>query len=144
MFIGAASLRRPGRRQATAESCIVTGFIPWGSPMTATDSRSQAPRTVGLSVLLASGALGAVLLVAGAPARAQGIPAAAAQVPFQQGRHVLDGVNEVPLSAYSQLLWRLAAPFRGGWATMAAGVSGSPDTFYFSGAGGGIWKTSDA
>ncbi|MGH8291607.1 MAG: WD40/YVTN/BNR-like repeat-containing protein, partial [Steroidobacteraceae bacterium] len=27
---------------------------------------------------------------------------------------------------------------------MATGVPGQPDTFYFSGAGGGIWKSSDA
>ena len=54
------------------------------------------------------------------------------------------GVQDVPRSAYSQLRWRLVGPFRGGWATMGTGVPGSPDTFYFSGAGGGIWKTTDA
>ena len=111
--------------------------------MTATDRRSKAPRTVCLSFLLASCTLGAALLAGGPPARAQGI-AAAAQVPFPQGRAVMAGVQEVPHSAYGQLRWRLVGPFRGGWATMAAGVPASPDTFYFSGAGGGIWKTGDA
>ncbi len=111
--------------------------------MTATDRRRQAPRTVGLSVLIASGALAAALLAGGPPARAQDV-AAAAQVPFPQGRAVMAGGQQVPHSAYGQLGWRLVGPFRGGWATMAAGVPASPNTFYFSGAGGGIWKTGDA
>ena len=85
----------------------------------------------------------AVLLGAGPLARAQDV-AAAAEVPFPQGRATLTGVQDVPRSAYSQLKWRLVGPFRGGWATMGTGVPGSPDTFYFSGAGGGIWKTTDA
>lgn len=54
------------------------------------------------------------------------------------------GQGPVPSSAYAELRWRLVGPFRGGWATMAAGVPGSPDTFYFSGAGSGVWKTIDA
>jgi photosystem II stability/assembly factor-like uncharacterized protein len=105
--------------------------------MTATDRRSRGPLTVGF--LLGA----AVLLGAGPPARAQDV-AAAAQVPFPQGRAAMGGVQDVPRSAYSQLKWRLVGPFRGGWATMGIGVPGSPDTFYFSGAGGGIWKTTDA
>jgi len=104
--------------------------------MTATDRRSRVLLTVGL--LLGA----AVLIAAGPPARAQGV-AAAAQVPFPRGR-AMAGVQDVPLSAYAQLRWRLVGPFRGGWATMGVGVPGSPDTFYFSGAGGGIWKTTDA
>src|SRR6185437_14186009 len=119
---------------------MVTGFICWGSPMTAIDRRPQAPC---LSALLASAALATALLAGTPPSQAQGI-AAAAQVPFPQGHARIPEVQEVPLSAYSQLRWRLVGPFRGGWATMAAGVQASPDTFYFSGAGGGIWKTADA
>src|SRR4051794_24158342 len=42
------------------------------------------------------------------------------------------------------LSWRLVGPFRGGWATVAAGVPAEPDTFYFGAAGGGVWKTIDA
>ena len=112
--------------------------------MNATDRRSRAGWIAGLCAA-ARGAtlLAAVLVVAGPQARAQGM-AAAAEVPFPHGRNAIIGAQGVPLSAYSQLKWRLVGPFRGGWATMAAGVPGDADTFYFSGAGGGIWKTTDA
>ena len=50
----------------------------------------------------------------------------------------------VPPSAYAQMRWRLIGPFRGGWATMAAGVPSEPNTFYIGTAGGGVWKTIDA
>src|SRR6266478_27073 len=50
----------------------------------------------------------------------------------------------LPEGSYAQLHWRLLGPFRGGWATMAAGVAGRPDTFYFGAAGGGVWKTVNA
>ena len=50
----------------------------------------------------------------------------------------------IPERAYQDLRWRLLGPFRGGWATCAAGVPGDPATFYFGAADGGIWKTSDA
>jgi photosystem II stability/assembly factor-like uncharacterized protein len=112
--------------------------------MTGTYRRPQAPRTAGLSAVALVMALvtalpGALLLAA--PAQAQGI-AAAAQVPFPPGG--VGSQGPVPPSAYAQLNWRLVGPFRGGWATMAAGVAGRPDTFYFSAAGGGVWKTTDA
>ena len=42
------------------------------------------------------------------------------------------------------LKWRLIGPFRAGWSTMAQGVPDKPDEFYFSAAGGGVWKTEDA
>ncbi len=45
---------------------------------------------------------------------------------------------------YAGLHWRQIGPFRGGWATMVEGVPRKPDTFYFGGAGGGVWKTEDA
>src|SRR5689334_8034138 len=44
---------------------------------------------------------------------------------------------------YSGLRWRLVGPFRGGKATMAAGVPGNPAVYYFSTAGSGVWKTED-
>ena len=47
-------------------------------------------------------------------------------------------------SAYAEMRWRLVGPFRGGWATMAAGVPSEPNTFYIGTAGGGVWKTGDA
>src|SRR5690242_4957067 len=42
------------------------------------------------------------------------------------------------------LQWRLIGPFRGGWGTMAQGIPDQPNVYYFSSAGGGIWKTIDA
>jgi photosystem II stability/assembly factor-like uncharacterized protein len=42
------------------------------------------------------------------------------------------------------LKWRLIGPFRAGWSTMAEGVPDRPGEFYFSAAGGGVWKTEDA
>src|SRR5690242_19991676 len=121
---------------------MVTRFANRGSPMTASDRRPQASRAAGLSVpSVASALLGLVLMACGSQARAQAV-AAAAEVPFPQGR--VGMVGELPPAAYAQLKWRLVGPFRGGWATMAAGVPARPDTFYFSGAGGGIWKTQDA
>ncbi len=50
----------------------------------------------------------------------------------------------IPQKAYAGMHWRLAGPFRAGWATMAAGVAGQPNTYYFGAAGGGVWKTDDA
>lgn len=50
----------------------------------------------------------------------------------------------VPESFYADLHWRLVGPLRGGWATVAAGIPGDPTTFYFGGADGGVWKTTDA
>lgn len=50
----------------------------------------------------------------------------------------------IPASVTGALEWRQLGPFRGGWATMAAGVSSRPDTFYIGTAGGGVWKTDDA
>ena len=137
-------LRRRGSPEGAWRRRIRYGsrFYCRGSSMTATVRRPQAPRAAGFSVLaLVSILPGAPLLAAASPAQAQGV-AAAAQVPFPQGGAEQEG--PVPLSAYSELKWRLVGPFRGGWATMAAGVPGSPDTFYFSGAGSGVWKTTDA
>ena len=111
--------------------------------MTATDRPSTTPRTASLSALVIAAAVAAAAFLAGPRAAAQGV-ATAAEVPFPQG-HAASGMHgALSPAAYAQLRWRLVGPFRGGWATMAASVPGSPDTFYFSGAGGGIWKTIDA
>ena len=50
----------------------------------------------------------------------------------------------VPVEAYSEMEWRLIGPYRAGWGTVCDGIPNQPNTFYFGGAGGGIWKTSDA
>ena len=45
---------------------------------------------------------------------------------------------------YADLRWRQLGPFRAGWATAVAGIPGDPATFFFGGADGGVWKTTDA
>ena len=50
----------------------------------------------------------------------------------------------ITASVTGAMEWRLLGPFRGGWATMAAGVPAQPDTFYIGTAGGGVWKSNDA
>ncbi len=47
-------------------------------------------------------------------------------------------------SSYADMRWRLVGPFRGGWATCAAGVPDEPAVYYFGAAAGGVWKTEDA
>ncbi len=41
------------------------------------------------------------------------------------------------------MTWRNIGPFRGGRSVAVAGVAGDPKTYYFGGAGGGVFKTSD-
>jgi photosystem II stability/assembly factor-like uncharacterized protein len=50
----------------------------------------------------------------------------------------------VPDRVYGAMSWRLIGPFRGGWATIGAGVPGDPAVWYFGSADGGVWKTTDA
>ena len=50
----------------------------------------------------------------------------------------------IPKKTYADMHWRLIGPYRAGWATMAEGIPGEPNTFYFGSAGGGVWKTDDA
>ena len=52
--------------------------------------------------------------------------------------------QSIPESAYSGMRWRQVGPYRAGWATVASGVPGQPNTYYFGGAGGGVWKTINA
>ncbi|HUY12001.1 MAG TPA: glycosyl hydrolase, partial [Terriglobia bacterium] len=39
--------------------------------------------------------------------------------------------------------WRLIGPFRGGRSIAVAGIAGNPEVYYFGGASGGVWKTTD-
>lgn len=50
----------------------------------------------------------------------------------------------VPPEDLQDLRWRLLGPLRAGWSTCAEGVPDEPDTFYFGGADGGVWRTTDA
>ena len=45
---------------------------------------------------------------------------------------------------YSGLQWRLIGPFRAGRTVAVTGVPGQPETFYFGGVAGGVWRTIDA
>ena len=52
--------------------------------------------------------------------------------------------QHIPAKAFNEMRWRQVGPFRAGWATMAVGITNEPNTYYFGGAGGGVWKTVDA
>ncbi len=45
--------------------------------------------------------------------------------------------------AIKGLKWRQIGPFRGGRVLAVTGVSSEPNTYYFGGVGGGVWKTTD-
>ena len=49
--------------------------------------------------------------------------------------------EEDPL--FKGLSWRLVGPFRGGRVLAVTGSVGEPNTYYFGGVGGGVWKTTD-
>src|SRR5260221_5481063 len=61
------------------------------------------------------------------------LPPLAAQAP--------DQFNE---SLEKGLKWRSIGPYRGGRVLAVTGVPGDPNTFYFGGVGGGVWRTADA
>ena len=44
---------------------------------------------------------------------------------------------------FSAMRWRQVGPFRGGRVLAVTGVPGEPNVFYFGGASGGVWKTTD-
>src|SRR5215467_14945509 len=43
----------------------------------------------------------------------------------------------------SGLRWRMIGPFRGGRSIAVSGIAGDPNTYYFGGVGGGVWKTTN-
>src|SRR5437870_13611745 len=45
---------------------------------------------------------------------------------------------------FSGLQWRQSGPLRGRRALAIEGVPGEPDTYYFRGVAGGVWKTVDS
>ena len=45
---------------------------------------------------------------------------------------------------FSGMKWRGIGPYRGGRVIAVTGVPGDPNTFYFGGVAGGVWKTADA
>jgi photosystem II stability/assembly factor-like uncharacterized protein len=71
-------------------------------------------------------------------------PSGAAAPPTRSAPAAAARPDSVPPAAYGDMHWRLVGPYRAGWATVAEGVPGKPNTFYFGSAGGGVWKTTDA
>jgi len=47
-------------------------------------------------------------------------------------------------SLYGGMKYRMVGPFRGGRVTAVTGIAEEPNTFFFGGTGGGVWKTDDA
>jgi len=78
----------------------------------------------------AVGGMAALLLAVSAPALAASATSATAA--------------PVSEALFKALQWRGIGPYRGGRALAVTGVAGSPDTFYFGAAAGGVWKTTDA
>ena len=52
--------------------------------------------------------------------------------------------EEIDNSYFEALEYRNVGPLRGGRSTVATGVVGDPNTYYFGSTGGGVWKTTDA
>src|SRR6267142_6278818 len=46
--------------------------------------------------------------------------------------------------SYAGMKWRLIGPFRGGRVLAVTGVPSEPNTFYFGGVAGGVWRSTDA
>lgn len=42
------------------------------------------------------------------------------------------------------LRWRMIGPFRGGRTIAASGIESQPNTYYFGGVGGGVWKSTNS
>ncbi len=76
--------------------------------------------------LLVSGSTIALLVAARA---AESTPSAVAPVVDQK--------------LFGGMKWRQVGPFRGGRALAVEGVPGEPNTYYFGGVAGGVWKTTD-
>jgi photosystem II stability/assembly factor-like uncharacterized protein len=51
------------------------------------------------------------------------------------------GAQTIPTTGYQAMEWRNIGPFRGGRTDAVTGVASLPRTFYFGGAGGGVFKT---
>jgi photosystem II stability/assembly factor-like uncharacterized protein len=51
--------------------------------------------------------------------------------------------QQIDPKTYAGMKWRLIGPFRGGRSITVAGVPSQPNTYYFGGVGGGVWKTTD-
>ena len=53
------------------------------------------------------------------------------------------GPAQVDEKLFGAMRWRQVGPFRGGRVLAVTGVPGEPTVFYFGGASGGVWKSTD-
>src|SRR5690348_10623366 len=72
------------------------------------------------------------------------VPSALVAIMFFMPMAALAAVSTTPSSFQGDLHWRLLGPFRAGWSTMAEGIPDKPNTYYFVGAGSGVWKSDNA
>ncbi|MCM2258425.1 MAG: glycosyl hydrolase, partial [Vicinamibacteria bacterium] len=73
-------------------------------------------------------------------ALAVAIPASGEAKPAAQPPRSAPAFDKTAMQA---LTWRSIGPYRGGRAVAAAGVESQPNTFYFGGTGGGVFKTTN-
>src|SRR5574337_2221884 len=45
---------------------------------------------------------------------------------------------------FKAMKWRSIGPYRGGRVLAVAGIPGDPNTYYFGGVAGGVWKSTNA
>ena len=55
----------------------------------------------------------------------------------------LAGAQTVPDTLFNGMKWRQVGPFRGGRSEAVTGIPGDPNTYFFGGAAGGVWKSTD-
>jgi photosystem II stability/assembly factor-like uncharacterized protein len=91
-----------------------------------------APITPAAAGLAPAGAHSTTHLVPGTP-----LPARATSQRYAAG-------DTAAPSPFRGLEWRLVGPFRGGRVDAVTGDPKDPNTFYFGGVDGGVWKTTDA
>ncbi|MBV8895554.1 MAG: hypothetical protein JO051_03505 [Acidobacteriaceae bacterium] len=52
-------------------------------------------------------------------------------------------ISAQDMSVLKNLKWRQVGPFRGGRSAIVTGIDSQPDVYYFGGAAGGVWKTTN-
>src|SRR6185369_14772198 len=99
-----------------------------------TKSSHTTHRRIAIAALLALGitfcaTFGAISWTANAQQSVQTPQPASANIP--------------PANPLTGLRWRNIGPYRGGRSVAVAGVASQPNTYYFGGVGGGVFKTTD-
>src|SRR5436190_2636256 len=102
-----------------------SGFLSSIAPRQRGRSRMETPRHQRVVLACAAGVALLLVLLCGSSRPAPSAP-------------------PISPTMYQELRWRLIGPFRAGWATSVVGCADDPLTYYFGGAGGGLWRTRDA